>query len=397
MRRLSPAEEARLALLTASQAEVALLEITATGLEKSIMDATEPVRRMLAAAGIHDFAAQAQGSDAKVMVEAMIHEQANVRPTRASLYRPVTKQGDPRIWFYGLKACARPGDILAVIAHQGSLHLANLTALDEQAFRTGTGHSLSHLLSVIAAGANAIPMELLGKLREIAACGPVPSVIDGRADTAVGRTLETALGIQINSSKAPDYKGIELKAFRRTSASRQVRKTLFAQVPDWGLSKLKGSGEILDAFGYDRDGDRKLYCQVDTTKRNSQGLQLRLDTGDGTLWENSDQPAYGDFVAWPLAKLHQRLMEKHAETFWVAARQSMQGGREHFQFTDVLHTRSPLVSQFDILVEQGIISMDHLIKRKPGGPAREKGPLFKIESASLGLLFPPPARYSLAA
>lgn len=397
MRRLSQAEEGKLALLTASQAEIALLEITATGLDKSIMDATEPVRRMLAAAGIHDYANQAQGTDSKVQVEAIIHEQANVRPTKASLYRPSTKQGDPRIWFYGLKACASPGDILAVIAHQGRLHLANLTALDERAFGKGTGHSLSHLLSVIAASANAIPMELLGKLREIAARGPVPSVIEGRADTAVGRTLETALGIQINSSKEPDYKGIELKAFRRAGAGRQVRKTLFAQVPDWGLGKLKGSGEILDAFGYERDGAKKLYCQVDATKRNSQGLQLRLDAGDGTLWENSDQPAYGDFVAWPLAKLHARLLEKHAETFWVAARHSMRDGHEHFLFTDVVHTRRPLVSQFDILVEQGIISMDHLIKRKPGEPAREKGPLFKIESASLGLLFPPPERYSLAA
>lgn len=35
-----------------------------------------------------------------------------------------------------------------------------------------------------------------------------------QADTAIGRTLETLLGININSSKQPDYKGIELKAFR---------------------------------------------------------------------------------------------------------------------------------------------------------------------------------------
>jgi hypothetical protein len=82
------------------------------------------------------------------------------------------------------------------------------------------------------------------------------------ADTAVGRTLEAALGIQINSSKKPDYKGIELKSFRN---KRDNRKNLFAQVPDWELSKFKSSAEILDAFGYQRQQDFKLYCTVSTT------------------------------------------------------------------------------------------------------------------------------------
>ena len=42
--------------------------------------------------------------------------------------------------------------------------------------------------------------------------GFVPSIMNIRADTAVGRTLETALGIPINSAKEPDYRGIELKS-----------------------------------------------------------------------------------------------------------------------------------------------------------------------------------------
>ena len=60
MRALSPAEDAKLAALTASNAAAALLEITATGLDKSIMDATAPLRRLLAEAGVHDYAAQPQ-------------------------------------------------------------------------------------------------------------------------------------------------------------------------------------------------------------------------------------------------------------------------------------------------------------------------------------------------
>jgi hypothetical protein len=396
LRHLTQAEDARLAALTASNASVALLEITKTGHGKSIMDATAPLRRLLAEAGLHDYSAQAQGQDAKARLPAVIHHEGVGRATKASLYRPSSKDGDPRIWFDGLKEAASPGDILALLPFEGTLHVINLSALDERALGPRSGHSAAGLLARVLDATSAIPRELLGKLREIAAAGPLPSVIEAPADTAVGRTLEAALGIGMNASKAPDYKGIELKSFRRRAASKQVRKTLFAQVPDWSASKMKSSGEILAAFGYERGGVLKLYCQVEATRRNPQGLMLRLDADADRLWENSDIPAHGDFAAWPLARLKDRLLEKHAETFWVGATQIVREGRESFQLVDVTHTRRPVASQFDILIEQGVISMDHLVKRRPNGSVSEKGPLFKIEASALPLLFPPPVHYSLA-
>lgn len=395
MRQLTPAEDAKLAALTASNAAVALLEITQTGLDKSIMDAAAPLRRLLAEAGLHDYDAQSQGQDAKATLDSVIHEEAAPRPTQASLYRPNTKDGDPRIWFYGLKTSAAASDILAVLPFEGTLHLINLTSINGRALQRGSGHRISLLLAKVLSASNTVSDELLSRLKDIAAAGPLASVIDAPADTAIGRTLEAALGIQMNASKAPDYKGIEIKAFRRRAAGRQVRKTLFAQVPDWSTSKLKSSADILDAFGYDRNGTFKLYCQVEATKRNSQGLMLRVAANEDRLWENSDKPDFGDFAAWPLATLRERLLEKHAETFWVGAKQSLRDGREHFQLIDVTHTRRPIAAQFDILIDQGVISMDHLIKRLPGKAAHEKGPLFKIEATALPLLFPPPVSYSL--
>lgn len=395
MRKLSATEEIRLGTLTASNASVALLEITETGLNKSIMDATAPVRRILASSGIHDYGTQKQGTSEKAIVPAKIHGFMAALPTKASLYRPETKQGDPRIWFYGLKEHAKPGDILAIIPHEGTLHLLNLTELDVSGHAATSGHNVANLLSGVLASSSRVSEELLGRLRQIAQTGPLRSIVSAPADTAVGLTLEHALGIKMNSSKAPDYKGIELKAFRKRSGSQQVRKTLFAQVPDWSASKLKSSAEILDAFGYERDGAFKLYCQVVATKRNSQGLMLKVDQDDDYLWENSDDPSYGNFVAWPLKQLRDRLIEKHSETFWVGAKQMIDGGEEYFQFTEVVHTRRPITSQFDILIDQGVISLDHLIKRNARGGAREKGPLFKIAPNSLDLLFPPPKRYDL--
>jgi hypothetical protein len=225
---------------------------------------------------------------------------------------------------------------------------------------------------------------------KIAAKGPVPAML--QADTAIGRTLETLLGIDINSSKKPDYKGIELKSYRD---KRGNRKNLFAQVPDWNLSKFKSSAEILNAFGYSRREDFKLYCTVSTLVRNSQGLKLKMDSEISQLIENSDKSSVGDFVVWGLETLHKRLLEKHNETFWIAADSVTIGGKEHFHYKKVEHTRKPIVSQFDILLEQGVITLDHLIKRKPTGSVVEKGPIFKIKPNALDLLFPPSQSHAL--
>ena len=98
-----------------------------------------------------------------------------------------------------------------------------------------------------------------------------------------------------------------------------------------------------------------------------------------------------------MTDLRTALLEKHNETFWVAAHANIVDGREHFDFTDVLHTKKPIASQFDILLEQGEITMDHLIKRNSRGRGAEKGPLFKINTSALELLFPPPENYILRA
>jgi hypothetical protein len=88
-------------------------------------------------------------------------------------------------------------------------------------------------------------------------------------------------------------------------------------------------------------------------------------------------------------------LEKHNETFWVAADSVFISGVEHFQFKKVEHTKKPIISQFGVLLDQGIITVDHLIKRNNKGKTVEKGPIFKIKKMGLGLLFPPSESYSL--
>lgn len=391
MRQLSEEEKSKIKILTEKSVEICLIEPTSTGLEKSIMDATGSVRSYLKDKKIHDFALQSQGQDSKIQIASFFIQDKSLVNSIASLYRPNTKKGDPRIWFKGLTSYSSPNDILGILAFDSVLYVINITKLDLHALIQEDGSNpLKEIVNTINNNSNEVSLELLGMLNKIAARGPIPAML--QADTAVGRTLETLLGIDINSSRNPDYKGIELKSFR---TKRKNRKTLFAQVPDWSISKFKSSEEILQEFGYQRGEDFKLYCTVSALDRNPQGLILKVDSVARQLLENSSNPNVNDFATWSLDFLHQRLVKKHNETFWIAADSVFIDGKEHFQYRKVEHTKKPIVSQFDLLLEQGIITLDHLIKRTASGSVSEKGPLFKIKPDLVGLLFPPSRIYQL--
>lgn len=391
MRQLTPIEIERIKILTENSVELCLIEPTETGLVKSIMDATGSVRNYLKSKNIHNFELQNQGQENKIQIISKLIDANKTINSIASLYRPNTKNGDPRIWFKGLGNYSNANDILGIIEFEGILYVLNVTQIDlETLINSNIQNPLKELIEEINYISNEVADELLLLLNKIASLGPVPAML--KADTAIGRTLETLLGIDINSSKKPDYKGIELKSYRDKKGNR---KNLFAQVPDWSLSKFKSSAEILNNFGYNRGEDFKLYCTVSALVKNSQGLTLKMDSKINQLLENSDKANIGDFIAWNLETLHNRLLEKHNETFWIAADSIIIDNKEHFQFKKVEHTRKPIVTQFDILLEQGIITLDHLIKRKITGSVVEKGPIFKIKPNALDLLFPPSQSYSL--
>jgi hypothetical protein len=391
MRQLTPIEIERIKILTENSVELCLIEPTETGLVKSIMDATGSVRNYLKSKNIHNFELQNQGQENKIQIISKLIDANKTINSIASLYRPNTKNGDPRIWFKGLGNYSNANDILGIIEFERILYVLNVTQIDlETLINSNIQNPLKELIEEINYISNEVADELLLLLNKIASLGPVPAML--KADTAIGRTLETLLGIDINSSKKPDYKGIELKSYRDKKGNR---KNLFAQVPDWSLSKFKSSAEILNNFGYNRGEDFKLYCTVSALVKNSQGLTLKMDSKINQLLENSDKANIGDFIAWNLETLHSRLLEKHNETFWIAADSIIIDNKEHFQFKKVEHTRKPIVTQFDILLEQGIITLDHLIKRKITGSVVEKGPIFKIKPNALDLLFPPSQSYSL--
>lgn len=367
--------------------EHAIFEPTVTGLKKSILDATQVVRTYFELANFHFYDQQAQGTEHKILKEAYLLSSDSKKLSRMSMYRPETKTGDPRMWFSGLGAFAPAGAQIAIVIYKDTPHLIDLTRC-RLSQSMEVGDEVGRFLSAYCEASGAVAMELLARLKEVAR-KPLKAL--GVGDTAVGMAVEAVLGIAANSSKTPDYNGIELKSGR----GGKNRATLFAQVADWGRSPCASSREILDSYGYERDGVDKLYCTISAQKPNSQGLYFKYVERDDDLWELHQEGAR--VAVWSGDTLRECLKKKHAETFWIKVEAEIIDSVEHFNLKSVVHTRAPLLNQLMPLIESGVVTMDHLIKRTAGAKPRvsEKGPLFKMNKRDLALLFPDPVEYSL--
>lgn len=371
--------------------EAGYLVPTEVGLQKSILDAHGSLRDFLLSKGIHDFEAQAQGPDSKVVLDVFLVEPEQLTKTKMSLYRPVSKEGDPRLWIYGLGNYARPWNLLVFIVAYGDLYVVNASCADIFQSKSRGGSPLARLLKDAAPTLDWVEQALVEKLREIGRLGYVNSMRAG--PTGVGMTLETLLGINANSLREPDYHGIEIKASRvgsgKTKAKQRVN--LFSQIPDWGKSKYKSGVELLNAFGYNdaTTGRRQFYCQLDT-RPNSLGHRLQVDSPEGLLRSLKGED---DVVCWGLANLKKQLGLKHNRTLWVDAlsRKDSASELEQFHYIAAKRTHSPLVANFETLVEIDAITFDFTLSLVPGkrGPrARDHGYLFKIHPSNLDLLFP---------
>jgi hypothetical protein len=392
MRKLTEIEQKNATYLSEQDIEFSFLLPTSTGLGKSIMDAVSPLRDYLFQKGIHDYTEQAQGPDNKVFLDAVVVGERGVCSSMASLYRPNTKKGDSRIWFSHLKSQVAPNEMLAIIAREKILYVLNLTSSSYRK-RTSTDKEFASIISELrpTREIGGVASELLAKMQKISRAGFIPAECAG--DTAIGRTLESALGLMMNSSPLPDYKGIELKSKRRKS---NTRKTLFAKVPDWDISSLSSFREFLEAYGYEKNGLRRLNCTVSALQRNPQGLKLAVDYSFNLLLESGKKEGKlnRNILVWKLSALGEKLTEKHKETFWVSAETRSVAGREEFLFKSIEYTRSPYVYQFPDLLAAGFITVDHLVKEK-GASAHERGPLFKVNKSGFKLLFPAPQQFDL--
>ena len=377
---------------------VAFLVPTPTGYKKSIMDATKPLRELLKFANVHDYETQGQGQENKVIIESHFITRDDVINTSASLYRPNTKDGDPRIWFSDLKKYCKPCNLLAIFVYDKSLYVINLSNKEIQDSLKNRGHVFS-FLQISLSEYVSVADELLEKLHELHKRGFIPSITKG--DPGVGDTLENALGIQRNNKKTPDYKGIELKASRITKNGEKktvTRSTLFTKVPDTGLTY----SEILDKYGKVQiprgktEPRKQIYETLSTQKYNAYGLKLSVDYDNDKLNLIDDvEPEPNLVSSWNLDILRKTLLVKHHETFWVKAASEMRNDIEYFRYDKVIHTKNPNALLLAPLIENGEITADLAAHIKPDGTYRDHGLLFKIFPQNIHDLLGEEKKYDL--
>ncbi len=377
---------------------VAFLVPTQTGYQKSIMDATAPVRELLKNSNIHNYEQQGQGPEEKVLVKSYFVFADKLQETVASLYRPKTKKGDPRIWFSKLTRYCHPFNLLALIILDNNIYIINLS---EESISKSL-HTKGFVYEILLESVHQeklIASELLAKIQNIHNDGFIPSITVG--DPGVGDTLEHALGIKRNNSKSPDYKGIELKCTRLTrngTARTATRSTLFTKVPDEGLTYK----QIVDKYGKvqiprgSSIARLQLYETFRTSRPNAYDLILEVDNINDKLNMLYQKDRIRTSVsAWHIQALKEALLAKHHETFWVKALSETRDGIEYFRYDKILHTKNPNASLIAPLLELDKITVDLAAHYKEDGKWRDHGMLFKMKPKDLPLLLGEPVEYDL--
>lgn len=389
MRPFTEFEQKNLKFLVNHNIKFTQVEITPTGLKKGILDSTAPMRAYFMENAIHNYADQLQGQEHKALYKAAILTESKIKNTTASFYRPNTKKGDPRMWIYGFSSFTEGNDIHVLFKYEETLFTINITRIDiEKCYDSVIITPLQEVLKAINQEGNAVSLELLNKFRSVSGQWFESEVL---ADTGIGRSIESFLGINMNSDKTPDYKGIELKSHREKRSSQ--KNVLFTQTPDWDISALKSSREIVAKYGYLTEDGKKTYQNTaQCAPPNSQGLFLNVNQLEALLELQAQKSRVEDVAVWRLLKLHQRLTTKHHETFWIEVENAIHDNKEYFCYKQIEHTRNPNVGQFDVLIEQNLITVDLLLCR-PSGHGDTYS--FKIKKKGMPLLFPKSVIYTI--
>lgn len=429
--------------LTNKQKSFCLFVPTITGIRKSIFDALDPLKTLFKANGTFDFANQKPGVKHRLSAW-FLKADGSYTETKISLYRPKTKSGIfTRFWIYGLKNYAsgagnihKPGNLLAIIIETENIYIVNtsddliwhryqnqnhvnpaitektsdLKMPDQELIReksptylTPSKNIADHDLTYSSTNTPNAPnlakthpeKILISKLKAISARGYLPSVSFG--PTAVGATLEQLLEIPINSSKEPDFHGIEIKSKRIGKTKKPSGlQTLFSKTPDWKNSPYSAK-DLLNEFGYMKSDVLQLYLTISAAKAtNHHGFFLKVDEGSDRLFcvhrtENEEK----SLLEWSISSLITALEKKHKKTMWVSADSNVIEGIEHFHYYKATITEMGSFSHLPELLKTGVITLDFTLKRKPSGATRDHGYLFRVKSENLYCAIPKPREIDL--
>ncbi len=364
--------------------EFTVIRMTNTMLEKSIIDVSNYLRRILKNKNIVDYSKIKQGEKLEKFV-LILHDEELIKKN-VSYYKPKTKKGDPRFWVYGLKKYCYVGDLIYFTVYNNKLLVIPLNKdLRDLELDLEANFESQSLLDLD------IINELIDELREIKESGWIKSINPfGKVNPRdVGDTLEFKLKIPTNNLISPDYKGkIEIKSKLK---NKNTNDTLFSCVPNWSKSPIKSSSEMILTYGYPCRNQKKypnfrdLYVTVTETP-NRQGLYLSTENEKEELYQNHEED--GITCIWDYSNIERRIKEKHPKTAWVLAEYTKIKGKNYFRYTELEITQKPLLSQFILLINDGYLTFDWRGRVKEDGAGyKDKGHAFRLNPKYRSFLF----------
>ena len=211
---------------------------------------------------------------------------------------------------------------------------------------------------------------LLSKLEELATTQPLQA--KGTSSGRFGLAIEEALGIEQNSSKSPDFMGIEIK----TKASAKLQ-TLFSRTPSQFVN-FTDSLSLLKRYGYQRDGRIKLYTSMNI-HGDSLGFSI-LSNSNSILVSKDGQ----DCIEFNHERLKEALHLKHKNSAFIDIA-TTRGSRD-FYLKSVCFCQTARYENFLRLLEQGYIYLDLTLSIK-NNKAKDHGYLWRIPGHKTTELF----------
>ena len=200
------------------------------------------------------------------------------------------------------------------------------------------------------------------------------------ADTGIGKTLETELGIVENNNPKGDliYKGkiVELKAQRKETSSNI---TLFTFEPRY---KKYSDAELLKKWGYkDRDGRTGLKITMKVGTINAQGFSLQVDEENKKInIIRTDKGKEEIIWSYTFKEVQEKLQTKLAANLLIvlADTEKRVDGFEYFHYNEAYLLTDLSAEKFAKLIDEGKMVVEFRMHLKPSGAARNHGTGFRL-------------------
>tara|TARA_R110000787_G_C13393364_1_gene442816 strand:- start:352 stop:1353 length:1002 start_codon:yes stop_codon:yes gene_type:complete len=216
---------------------------------------------------------------------------------------------------------------------------------------------------------------LVGKLRRLRLRDYLP--VHGKGAGRYGLSLEHYLSIPQNSSRQPDFMGIELK-----TKLGNTLQTLFSRVPSRYIA-CRDKHHLVEKYGYydEKRGRRALYTSFNNTP-DTFGFYLGAKKNRIVVSKNKIKILdYDDSV------LEDAILSKHNETAYISVSVSrLRSGKTGCRFDQLLYCKTPSLFRFMRMADNGSVYLDFTLS-EVAGRVKDHGFLWRVPQETIEELY----------